>query len=220
MTSVSDDRAQSGIRRWRRPVARSVPKSPPFSPRPSTLDDLGCITCPLLSSLFSCPSITPGANDGGETSIVVGELRWGSVLRGVWEGILIQHATHDVGPTMTAPIPALIFHRFYSRLSPSPLVHPTSHLPAWPLLPSGFFYIAPSLPVPLSLSLSPSRTTVVSPGYSAAPPGLYHSCHDTEPSFLPPRRNPIFYTVKPVCLSSRPRLISSFQNRNVMDRRE
>lgn len=30
------------------------------------------------------------------------------------EGILIQHATHDVGPTMTAPIPALIFHRFYS----------------------------------------------------------------------------------------------------------
>lgn len=65
--------------------------------------------------------------------IMVGELRWGLALCGVWEGILIQHATHDVGPTMTAPIPALIFHRFYSRPSPlslsSPLPSPHSAHP-------------------------------------------------------------------------------------------
>jgi len=144
---------------------------------------------------------------------MVGELRWGSVLRGVWEGILIQHATHDVGPTMTAPIPALIFHRFYSRPSPSPLVQPTSP-PAW---------LPPPAPPCLSLSLSLSLSCdgrFLRFGYPASPPEFCHSSATTRNRrSVPPRRNPIFYTVKPVCLSSRPRLISSFQNRNVMGRR-
>lgn len=86
---------------------------------------------------------------------------------------------------MTAPIPALIFHRFCSRLllflltlfstasARQSLPHPSSSLPL-------------------------------------ATPGCCCSRHS----------NPIFYTVKPVCLSSRPRLISSFQNRNVMARRK
>lgn len=129
---------------------------------------------------------------------MVGELRWGLALCGVWEGILIQHATHDVGPTMTAPIPALIFHRFYSRPSPPPL--------------------ASSPPSPLPAPF-PSR-----PRYSRSPPrparpypSACHSYLDTEPRPCH-HSNPIFYTVKPVCLSDRPRLISSFQNRNVMGR--
>lgn len=113
--------------------------------------------------------------------IMVGELRWGLALCGVWEGILIQHATHDVGPTMTAPIPALIFHRFYSRPSP-----PLSLLLFRPL----------TLHTPSSLPTIATSTR-------------NRPCH---------HGNPIFYTVKPVCLSDRPRLISSFQNRNVMGR--
>lgn len=131
---------------------------------------------------------------------MVGELRWGSVLCGVWEGILIQHATHDVGPTMTAPIPALIFHRFYSRLSPSPLVQPTfltsppSSPPTFPLSLSLVLWSLPLLPLPVGATI-------------AATTRNRRPCH---------HGNPIFYTVKPVCLSGRPRLISSFQNRNVM----
>lgn len=129
---------------------------------------------------------------------MVGELRWGSMLRGVWEGILIQHATHDVGPTMTAPIPALIFHRFYSRPFPSPFVRLCCLFT--PLLPLSFLF-----------SIHLSHTTAVS---LAPPPAAttrnHRSCH---------HGNTIFYTVKPVCLSGRPRLISSFQNRNVMGRR-
>lgn len=113
--------------------------------------------------------------------ITVGELRWGLALCGVWEGILIQHATHDVGPTMTAPIPALIFHRFYSRPSP-----PSPH-------PLPLFH-------PLTVH-TPSRLPTIATSTRNRP------CH---------HGNPIFYTVKPVCLSDRPRLISSFQNRNVM----
>jgi len=100
---------------------------------------------------------------------MVGELRWGSVLRGVWEGILIQHATHDVGPTMTAPIPALIFHRFYSRPSPSPLVQPveSSRLASRSLGPPP---PSPRLTLSRSRSLSVSGATVASPGYPASPP--------------------------------------------------
>lgn len=129
---------------------------------------------------------------------MVGELRWGLALCGVWEGILIQHATHDVGPTMTAPIPALIFHRFYSRPSPPPPSPLSSLTP-----PRSFPLSAPLLPVP--------------PRPARPYPSACHSYLDTEPRPCH-HSNPIFYTVKPVCLSDRPRLISSFQNRNVMGR--
>lgn len=140
---------------------------------------------------------------------MVGELRWGSVLCGVWEGILIQHATHDVGPTMTAPIPALIFHRFYSRLSPSPLVQLRF------LTPSSF-----PLPPPLASSPSfcPSLTLVPCLASPATPTPLGTIAATTRNRRPCHHGNPIFYTVKPVCLSGRPRLISSFQNRNVMGR--
>lgn len=146
---------------------------------------------------------------------MVGELRWGSVLCRVWEGILIQHATHDVGPTMTAPIPALIFHRFYSRPSRPPSPRSTDRRA--PFTPSS---LAPAPVHRPSLSLflprSPSFSLQASPlppfpasATTAATTRNRRSCH---------HGNPIFYTVKPVCLSSRPRLISSFQNRNVMGR--
>lgn len=129
----------------------------------------------------------------------------------VWEGILIQHATHDVGPTMTAPIPALIFHRFYSRPSPSPFLRPTSPSLLAP---------APARPPSLSLCLRPPRY----PSFSlqSLPPPPFPAGATTAATTRNRRSchhgNPIFYTVKPVCLSSRPRLISSFQNRNVMGR--
>ena len=149
---------------------------------------------------------------------MVGELRWGLALCGVWEGILIQHATHDVGPTMTAPIPALIFHRFYSRPSP-----PSSLLLLLLLLLLLPLPLAPppSLPLPSPLRPAapvPSRPEPPSPPRPARPcPSACHSYLDTEPRPCH-HSNPIFYTVKPVCLSDRPRLISSFQNRNVMGR--
>lgn len=90
---------------------------------------------------------------------MVGELRWGLALCGVWEGILIQHATHDVGPTMTAPIPALIFHRFYSRPSPPPLSPPPPPPPA----------PAPSRPSPLPSPPLPSPPRRSRPVPSRAP---------------------------------------------------
>lgn len=55
-----------------------------------------------------------------------------------WGGILIQHATHDVGSTMTASIPTLIFHRFYGRLSS--FFHIRSLPP--PLPPSLYIYFS------------------------------------------------------------------------------
>lgn len=128
-------------------------RPPRLPPAPPVHDDPGCITCPLLS-----------APPAGVRAGLVGR-RWHyggriAVLRGVWEGILIQHATHDVGPTMTAPIPALIFHRFYSRPFPSPHVRPTWAPPSRP------FFSFPASPFAVALSL---RATVASPAY---PPAL------------------------------------------------
>jgi len=128
---------------------------PPGSP---IHDDPGCITCPL--------SCHPHQQRSDAQRQGRGRWHYGgriAVPCGVWEGILIQHATHDVGPTMTAPIPALIFHRFYSRPFPSPRVRPTRASP-FPLPPRQSLLCHS---VPHSLSLSPCRGRF--PRYPLAP---------------------------------------------------
>lgn len=97
------------------------------------------------------PTISAPEDYGGRIAVGFGP------VCGVWEGILIQHATHDVGPTMTAPIPALIFHRFYSRPSPP--------RPA----PSRPVTTIPSLRPPRSLSQPVSPLTLPS---SRLPPAV------------------------------------------------
>lgn len=123
--------AVHGVECDRSAVCRPEPFSSPLSRSAGPP-----VTCPLS------PAPTTSSR-----RIMVGELRWGLALCGVWEGILIQHATHDVGPTMTAPIPALIFHRFYSRPSPPSL--PSSQ-PFAPRIPS------PLLPSPRPCPRAPT----------------------------------------------------------------
>lgn len=142
------------------------------------------------------PTISAPEDYGGRIAVGFGP------VCGVWEGILIQHATHDVGPTMTAPIPALIFHRFYSRPSPprpSPLVPSRPYHPFAPLALS----LCPSAPSrsPLPVFLPPSWLSARAPPPTVPPRSPTHSYLDMEPS-LPPQQPDILY--RETCLSLRP----------------